>query len=159
MREFNEIQDACQDTKVLTPAKVSVFICHGPPCELLLAIIYHSPPRPLGQWRIDTWSVWVVDPWGKQHDRNLFRGIFHWKLQRESPPVFRLPITKSHFTVKGFIWLECHCETTKKLNITDEGLAALLRIQGVREKVIEKFTLEQSTKAQRGSRGIALLFL
>jgi len=93
----------------------------------------------------------VVDPWGKQHDRNLFRGIFHWKLQRESPPVFRLPITKSHFTVKGFIWLECHCETTKKLNITDEGLAALLRIQGVREKVIVKFTLEQSTKAQRGS--------
>jgi hypothetical protein len=99
----------------------------------------------------------VVDPGGKLHDRNLFRGIFHWKLQKESPPDFGLPITKSHFTVKGFIWLECQRETTKKPNIASEGLAALRRFQGVKEKV--KFTLEQTTKAQRGSRGIALLFL
>ena len=99
----------------------------------------------------------MVDPWGKRHDRNLFRGIFLWKLQKESPPDFGLPITKSHFTVKGFIWLECQRKTTKKSDIADEGLAALRRIQGVKEKV--KFTLEQTTNAQRGSRGIALIFL
>jgi hypothetical protein len=34
--------------------------------------------------------------------------------------------------VKGFI--ECQRETTKKLNIADEGLAALLRIQGLKVK-------------------------
>jgi hypothetical protein len=43
------------------------------------------------------------------------------------------------------------------MNIADEGLAALLRIQGVKVKV--KFALEQAMKAQRGSRGIALFFL
>jgi hypothetical protein len=47
----------------------------------------------------------------------------------------------------------------KKPNIAEQGLEALLRIQGGKEKEKVKFTLEQATKAQRGSRGIALLCL
>jgi len=60
---------------------------------------------------------------------------------------------------RSWLWMNSYgmnvTAKQQKSNITDEGLAALLRIQGV----TVKFTLEEATKAQRGSRGIALLFL
>ena len=105
----------CQDTKVLTPEKVSVFICHGPPCELLLAIIYHSPLCPLGQWRIDTWSVWVVDPWKHNATEICSKAYFTGNFRRKAC-LFSVCLWLSHSS----LWKDsCGLHICKKEQTTE----------------------------------------
>lgn len=70
-----------------------------------------------------------MDPRGKLHDRNLFRGILHWKLQKESPPVFPLPITAVN--CESIHMARMSPRNSKTPNIGVGRLAALLHIQGV----------------------------
>ena len=51
------------------------------------------------------------------------------------------------------------CLSKKMAIISTNGIHRLVFVMGIKVKVKVKFTLEQATKAHRGSRGIALFFL
>ena len=67
-------------------------------------------------------------------------------LQKLSCPVYNKPI-------KG------RCAADVCLNVTCFWVPTHRILSGLKVKVKVKFTLQQATKAQRGSRGIFLLFL